>query len=119
MKYQKVDDGLFPQALSALNGLRKCADVSGMPSNSIRTNPLMLLMAAVMYVSVILVLFAPRPAEAMASYVSAVVSNNYPGSNLANLCANCHTDWAGGGPYTAWGTDYNLHTTTGGVTPPP
>lgn len=96
---------------------QKAELVPAMPA-SIGIKPSALLWVAVIYTSVVLALFAPQQAEAMASYVPAVITNNYPGSKLGNMCANCHVDWSGGGPYTPWGTDYNLHTMTGGVTPP-
>ena len=75
------------------------------------------LSAAVMYVFITAMLIVPRTVEAMASYLPGVITNNHPGSKLGNLCANCHTDWNGGGPGTSMRIDYLLYTSAGGAIP--
>ncbi len=49
-----------------------------------------------LFTAVITAFISPNAAEAKASYPAAVFSSVYPGTKLATMCANCHSNWGGG-----------------------
>ena len=66
---------------------------------------------------VVIGLLAFHPADARNTF-PAIIVGNYPTSNLAGMCANCHSNWGGSGVGGPSRLDWNLWSYSTSVTPP-